>query len=72
MESLIFKTDIPTSTLKGELFQVLGNVKGLTSWKFDVDSIYKPLRVNGIGINYLDIIRELEKIGIKAIRLYEE
>ena len=72
MESLLFRTDIHTTTLKGELLNALENVKGLASWKFDFDSIYKPLRINGIGINYLEVIKELERFGIKATRLYEE
>ncbi|MEH6308235.1 hypothetical protein RYH73_21445 [Olivibacter sp. CPCC 100613] len=72
METLIFKTDIQTPALKTKLLSALENIKGLAHWRLDVESIYKLLVVNGIGVNYLEIIKELEKIGIHAVRLYEE
>lgn len=72
METLIFKTDIQTLALRNKLLNALENIKGLAYWKIDIESIYRLLIVNGIGVNYLEIIRELEKIGIHAVRLYEE
>ncbi|MGK9124894.1 hypothetical protein M1D52_12255 [Olivibacter sp. SA151] len=72
METLIFKTDIQTPLIKSKLLSALENIKGLNHWRLDIESIYKLLIINGIGINYLEVINELGKIGIHAIRMYEE
>ncbi|WP_134090538.1 hypothetical protein [Olivibacter sp. XZL3] len=72
METLIFKTNIETPASKNKLLSALENISGLMEWKLDIESIYKLLIVSGISINYLEIIRELEKIGVRAVRLYEE
>ncbi len=72
METLLFKTDVHSADLMSKLWNSLRNIDGIVNWKLDLESIYNLLIIKGRSLSHLEIIKELEQIGIKAIRLYEE